>query len=70
MIRWYYNKIWASWLNSKSRVKTFNKRDVPPEIEFNFEKKMIYILYTIFMPLVLLEFLISTIIKKIKRSDE
>ena len=70
MIKWYYNKVWLMWLKSDGRYKMIQKRNLPEKVEMPMERKIIYSIYTILSPIVIIEFVILGIYKKIKRSDQ
>lgn len=71
MFRWYYRKVQNEWAVSPARKSIFEKRGLalPPNNQlFPFESKFIVFIYTLLMPIVLLDFGLSFVINKFRKS--
>lgn len=65
---WYIGKAWRLWYESKSRSETFKKRGLPEIAELRLEKLFIAVVYTVLMPLVLLEWGVRALYKRLRRN--
>ena len=69
-IKMYYRKVKHDWLTSSSRAKTYDKRGIPKQMEFKSELTMVYVIYTLLMPLVLLDWFIGYLINNARRNKK
>ncbi len=68
MIHKYYKRVQNDWLNSNKREKLYQKQfsTSAPNVLADYERKFINIVYTLFMPIMLIEIGISDLLQKVK----